>query len=132
MLMYGLQWWIVSIPCVVIIGIIVARLHYTDQVEQIFYMQKLFGIMGLAMIVQMLWGHRLPLVIGPASVLLIGILSTVSIGVEGIYSSLMIGGGILTLLAFSGDPPFDFCRKFVCLVPFVFCFVIGFGNDFGQ
>ena len=23
-----------------------------------------------------------------------------------------------------GDPPFDFCRKFVCLVPFVFCFVI--------
>ena len=60
MLMYGLQWWIVSIPCVVIIGIIVARLHYTDQVEQIFYMQKLFGIMGLAMIVQMLWGHRLP------------------------------------------------------------------------
>ena len=41
MLMYGLQWWIVSIPCVVIIGIIVARLHYTDQVEQIFYMQKL-------------------------------------------------------------------------------------------
>ena len=62
MLMYGLQWWIVSIPCVVIIGIIVARLHYTDQVEQIFYMQKLFGIMGLAMIVQMLWGHRLPLV----------------------------------------------------------------------
>ena len=102
MLMYGLQWWIVSIPCVVIIGIIVARLHYTDQVEQIFYMQKLFGIMGLAMIVQMLWGHRLPLVIGPASVLLIGILSTVSIGVEGIYTSLMIGGGILTLLAFSG------------------------------
>ena len=102
MLMYGLQWWIVSIPCVVIIGIIVARLHYTDQVEQIFYMQKLFGIMGLAMIVQMLWGHRLPLVIGPASVLLIGILATVSIGVEGIYTSLMIGGGILTLLAFSG------------------------------
>ena len=31
-----------------------------------------------------------------------------------------------------GVPPFDFCRKFVCLVPFVFCFVIGFGNDFGQ
>ena len=97
MLMYGLQWWIVSIPCVVIIGIIVARLHYTDQVEQIFYMQKLFGIMGLAMIVQMLWGHRLPLVIGPASVLLIGILSTVSIGVEGIYTSLTVSYTHLTL-----------------------------------
>ena len=30
MFMYGLQWWIVSIPCVVIMGIIVAQLHSTD------------------------------------------------------------------------------------------------------
>ena len=27
MLMYGLQWWIVSLPCVVIMGIIVSQLH---------------------------------------------------------------------------------------------------------
>ena len=36
--------------------------------------------MGIAMIVQVRWGHRLPLIIGPASVLLIGILSTVARG----------------------------------------------------
>lgn len=64
MLMYGLQWWIVSLPCVVIMGIIVSQLHYTDVAEQTFYLQKLFGIMGIAMIVQVLWGHRLPLIIG--------------------------------------------------------------------
>ena len=58
MLMYGLQWWIVSLPCVVIMGIIVSQLHYTDVAEQTFYLQKLFGIMGIAMIVQVLWGHR--------------------------------------------------------------------------
>ena len=51
MLMYGLQWWIVSLPCVVIMGIIVSQLHYTDVAEQTFYLQKLFGIMGIAMIV---------------------------------------------------------------------------------
>ena len=39
MLMYGLQWWIVSLPCVVIMGIIVSKLHYTDVAEQTFYLQ---------------------------------------------------------------------------------------------
>lgn len=102
MLMYGLQWWIVSLPCVVIMGIIVSQLHYTDVTEQTFYLQKLFGIMGIAMIVQVLWGHRLPLIIGPASVLLIGILSTVSSGIPAVYTGIMVGGFVLTVLAYSG------------------------------
>ena len=102
MLMYGLQWWIVSFPCVVIMGIIVSQLHYTDVAEQTFYLQKLFGIMGVAMIVQVLWGHRLPLIIGPASVLLIGILSTVSSGTTAVYTGIMVGGLVLTVLAYSG------------------------------
>ena len=102
MLMYGLQWWIVSLPCVVIMGIIVSQLHYTDVAEQTFYLQKLFGIMGIAMIVQVLWGHRLPLIIGPASVLLIGILSTVSSGISAVYTGIMVGGLVLTMLAYSG------------------------------
>lgn len=102
MLMYGLQWWIVSLPCVVIMGIIVSKLHYTEVAEQTFYLQKLFGIMGVAMIVQVLWGHRLPLVIGPASVLLIGILSTISAGIPAIYTGILVGGLVLTVLAYSG------------------------------
>lgn len=102
MLMYGLQWWIVSLPCVVIMGIIVSKLHYTEVAEQTFYLQKLFGIMGIAMIVQVLWGHRLPLVIGPASVLLIGILSTISAGIPAIYTGILVGGLVLTVLAYSG------------------------------
>ena len=102
MLMYGLQWWIVSLPCVVIMGIIVSQLHYTDVSEQTFYLQKLFGVIGIAMIVQVLWGHRLPLIIGPASVLLIGILSTVSSGIPAVYTGIMVGGLILTILAYSG------------------------------
>ncbi|MFR4038757.1 MAG: hypothetical protein ACLTZT_14065 [Butyricimonas faecalis] len=100
MLMYGLQWWIVSLPCVVIMGIIVSQLHYTDVAEQTFYLQKLFGVIGIAMIVQVLWGHRLPLIIGPASVLLIGILSTVSSGIPAVYTGIMVGGLILTILAY--------------------------------
>lgn len=102
MIMYGLQWWIVSIPCVVIMGIIVARLHYTEIGGQILYLQKLFALMGIAMTVQVLWGHRLPLVIGPASVLLIGILSSMELGIDAIYTAVMTGGLMLTGLAFCG------------------------------
>lgn len=102
MLMYGLQWWIVSIPCVVIIGIIIARMHYTDAGEQIFYMQKLFGVMGVALVIQMLWGHRLPLIIGPASVLLIGVISAISVGISAVYTAIIVGGTLLAVLAFCG------------------------------
>lgn len=102
MLMYGLQWWIVSIPCVVIMGVIIAKLHFPSDADQIFYMQKLFALMGIGMTVQVLWGHRLPLIIGPASVLLIGILATMSVGVGAIYTSIMVGGVLLAILAFAG------------------------------
>lgn len=102
LLMYGLQWWIVSIPCVVIMGIIVAQLYSPSAEEQIFYMQKLFALMGISLTAQLFWGHRLPVIIGPASVLLIGILSTISTGIEAVYTSILIGGLLMTILAFSG------------------------------
>lgn len=102
LLLYGLQWWLVSIPCVVIMGIIIARMHYDGLADQTFYLQKLFGLMGAAMIVQVLFGHRLPLIIGPASVLLIGIISTISSGVAAIYTAIFVGGIILLLLAVTG------------------------------
>ena len=101
-LLYGLQWWIVSLPCVMILGIIVAKLHFEDTGAQIFYIQKLFGVMGITMIVQVLWGHRLPLVIGPASVLLIGVLAALSAGTGAIYTGIFTGGVLLMLLAFTG------------------------------
>lgn len=102
MLLYGLQWLLVSIPCVVILGVIVSKIHLTDPAEQVFYMQKLFGLMGITLIVQVLWGHRLPLVIGPASVLLIGVLASASSGMEVVYTSIFVCGALLAILAFCG------------------------------
>lgn len=102
LLMYGLQWWIVSIPCVVIMGTIVAKLHFTVIEEQIFYLQKLFAVMGIAVTVQVLFGHRLPLIIGPASVMLIGVIASAASGVPAIYTAVFVGGILLALLGFSG------------------------------
>ncbi len=101
--MYGLQWWMVAVPSIIVMGLVVAKLHFGANLEaQTLYMQKLFGIIGISLIIQIIWGHRLPLVIGPASVLLIGILSSVSSGISAIYTAVLIGGIIVSIIAFSG------------------------------
>ena len=102
LMLYGLQWWVVTLPCLVIMGVVVARLHYPDLAQHVAYLQKLFILLGLATAIQALSGHRLPLIMGPASTLLVGIVATLSSGVEAIYTAILIGGALLAVLSFSG------------------------------
>lgn len=102
-ILYGLQWWIVAIPSIVILGLVVAKLHFGNDVDaQAFYMQKLFFIAGVTLLVQIRFGHKLPIVVGPASILLIGILASVSGSVSAIYTAIATGGLLITLVAMSG------------------------------
>ena len=50
----------------------------------------------------MLWGHRLPIITGPATILLIGVTAGRGSSTEAIYLSVAIGGLLLTLLAATG------------------------------
>ena len=103
LLLYGLQWWVVAVPSIIVMGLVVAKLHFgSDIAAQTLYMQKLFGVIGISLIIQIFWGHKLPLVIGPASVLLIGVLASISSGVSAIYTAILIGGAIVAVIAFSG------------------------------
>lgn len=101
MLLYGMQWLAVTIPAVIILGKLLGSMD-GSLAEEILYLQKLFAVMGAALIVQIYWGHRLPLVIGPATVLLIGILASQDSSPASIYSCLVIGGGLLFLLSATG------------------------------
>lgn len=89
-------------PTILILGRVLSEIHFDDAPSQILYMQKLFVLGGIFLIVQILWGHRLPLIIGPASVLLIGIVSSLSFSYSVIYSSIAIGGMLLLFLSVSG------------------------------
>ena len=103
LLLYGLQWWIISLPSAVIMGVIVSRLHFGPDVWlQTVYMQKIFGLMGLVTIIQVLWGHRLPLVVGPATILLVGITASSSSSIDELYTAMCAGGAALAVLAYSG------------------------------
>ena len=83
-------------------GRVLGEIHFDDAPSQIFYMQKLFVLGGVFLVVQILWGHRLPLIIGPASVLLVGIVSSLSFSYSVIYTSVAIGGIFLLFLSLSG------------------------------
>lgn len=101
MVMYALQWLLIAVP-VVLTSAFIARLQYDTLAEQTLYTQKLFAAMGLTMIIQSLWGHRLPLVAGPAAVLLVGVMATIDSSPEVIYTSIAVGGALVALLATTG------------------------------
>jgi len=100
--LYGLQWLAICVPTILILGRVLSQLHFEDAPSQIFYTQKLFMLAGVFLIFQVLWGHKMPILIGPASVLLIGIVSSLSFSYSVIYTSVAIGGVFLFLLAVSG------------------------------
>lgn len=97
-LLFGLQWLAVTVPSIIIIGDILGVLENGG----IPYLQKLFLLIGFLLLVQVLWGHKLPLVMGPAAVLLIGVLTSLDQGAGAVNSSILIGGIVLTFLAVSG------------------------------
>lgn len=101
-LLYGLQWLAVTIPTVIIIGKVVSGLHFTDWAAQVNYVQKLFFVTAAGMLGQLFWGHRLPLIIGPATVLLVGIVAAQSSSISSVYSAILIGGAVLALLSATG------------------------------
>lgn len=98
MSLYGLQWLMICIP------VVLTSTFVAPEGQTLFFTQKLFALMGITMIVNALWGHRLPLVAGPAAVLLMGVLAAKGqgSGSEAIYPSMAIGGVIIALLAAFG------------------------------
>ncbi len=98
LLLFALQWLAVMGVSAIILGKVVAALHFSEPVAQLLYMQKLLFVTALSLIAQITIGHRLPLVVGPAVILLVGIISSGAQSIDAIYTSIMAGGILLTLL----------------------------------
>jgi xanthine/uracil permease len=96
--LYGLQWLMICLP------VVLTSTFIAPAGEVVFFTQKLFILCGITIIIQVLFGHRLPLVAGPAAVLLMGVIAAASQGhtASTIYPSMVIGGALVTLLAAVG------------------------------
>ena len=100
LLVYGLQWLAVSVPVILIAGRVAAGLEPAG--AAIPYLQRLFLLAAVLLVVQVYMGHRLPIVLGPATVLLVGILASQDAGSAAINASLLIGGLLLSAIALTG------------------------------
>lgn len=99
-MMYSLQWFVLAV------AVVVTSLFISvgSPAERLLYAQKVFALMGVATVVQALWGHRMPLVVGPAAVLLVGIITAMAtqgdaLNTNKIYTSVLVGGAAVTLLS---------------------------------
>ena len=93
--MYALQWFVL---CIAVVSTSVFVAQGTPE-EKLFFSQRLFAVMGIAGCVQVVWGHRLPIVVGPAAVLLVGVMASLNANADttAIYSSIAIGGVLIAL-----------------------------------
>lgn len=100
LMLYSLQWFVLAVA-VVTTSLFIA---VGSPAERVLYAQKVFALMGVATIVQVLWGHRMPIVVGPASVLLVGIITALAsqgaeVDTDKIYTAVVIGGVAVTALS---------------------------------
>jgi xanthine/uracil permease len=102
LLLFGLQWLAIAVPGIIIIGKVAGGLSFSAGASQVMYVQKLCFITALTLFCQVLWGHRLPLVAGPSTVLLIGVIASRGFPLNTVYSSIFVGGLLLTLASVSG------------------------------
>ena len=101
-MLLGLQWFAIAFPVIVIIGKIAGEIHSGDPAAQIVYLQKLAFVMAAALFCQVFWGHRLPLIIGPSTVLLVGIITSREFGPSTVYTAIIAGGVLLAFLSATG------------------------------
>lgn len=96
LMMYAIQWFVL---CIAVVSTSVFVATGTPE-DRLFFSQKLFAVMGIAGFVQVVWGHRLPIVVGPAAVLLVGVMASLVANADtsAIYSSIAIGGVLVSLL----------------------------------
>jgi len=101
-LFLGLQWFAVAVPSIIILGKIICTVGPAGACDPLIYLQKMFFLAALFMLIQIFLGHGLPLIVGPSTVILIGILSSPGARPAALHTAILLGGLVLFVLAWTG------------------------------
>ncbi|MCK5553146.1 MAG: purine/pyrimidine permease [Deltaproteobacteria bacterium] len=101
-LIYGIQWALIMLPTLTIFSAISSEYLGLHGDEEVLFFQKLLVIVGGVMILQTIWGHRYPLLDGPASALLLSFIILAPHGISTIQGGMMAGAFLLVLLSVFG------------------------------
>ena len=101
-LFYGFQWAIIFLPIITIISTILIPHLGLKGNEEVLFFQRLLIVTGALMVLQTLWGHRYPVLDGPASALLLTFIILAPQGIPVIQGGMIAGGLFLILLSVFG------------------------------
>jgi|YelNatPaOPRAMG01_1025707.scaffolds.fasta_scaffold10700_5 xanthine/uracil permease len=99
--LYGIQWFITALPIIIIIGVVVRDLQGSG-VDSHIYLQRLIFVMAMTLFIQLIWGHGLPLIVGPSAALLVGITVVTKAELNAAYTAITLGGLMVFLLGITG------------------------------
>ncbi len=101
-LIYGIQWTLIVLPTLTIFSAISSEYLGLHGGDKVLFFQRLLVTVGGVMILQTLWGHRYPLLDGPASALLLSFIILAPHGISAIQGGMMAGAFLLVLLSVFG------------------------------
>jgi len=101
-LVYGLQWAFLIFPAVAIAVRLCGQSLGLDAREEVRFLQLVLVASGLFTAVQTLWGHRYPLLEGPASALLLTFTLIAPYGLRAVQGGLVFGSVLLMAAVLSG------------------------------
>lgn len=101
-LVLALQWLVVLVPGLLVLGDVLAMSLGLSPAQRVEFMQRLLLLMAAVQAVQVLWGHRLPGMVGPSAVMLVGMLATLSGGWADVRGAVCLGGVLMAGLGALG------------------------------
>lgn len=100
---YGVQWALLLFPAVLMVTALCAAALKMSDVARVSFVQLTFLVAGCFTFIQSLWGHRYPVLEGPATAHLLTMLSLEPYGIGAIQSGIILGSLIMFILGFSGS-----------------------------
>lgn len=98
----GFQWAFLVFPTLIIFAVLCGTALDLDSARQVRFLQLSLLVYGAASCVQTLWGHRYPVVEGPATALFLTFLALVPHGLPSIQGGTILGAGLLCLFVLIG------------------------------
>jgi xanthine/uracil permease len=100
-LLYGMQWAFIMFPALIIAATLCAESFPQGQVDKVRFLQFTLLTSGFFTALQTLWGHRYPLLEGPATALMLAFVLLAPLGLASIQGGMISGGGLLIVIVIS-------------------------------
>ena len=96
-ILYGLQWLIIFLPLLTMVSFLAAQVMGFSHAAKLAFFQRLLIVTGATIVLQTLWGHRLPTLDGPAMALVVTLATLTGTEQSSIGGGMIFGGFLLFL-----------------------------------